>query len=483
MNILAIDQGTTGTTTVLYDEKGSIVDKSYRELTQIYPKPGWVEHDPEEIWQTVKDTVEELCSRHSRKIAAVGITNQRETTILWDRKTGDPVHNAIVWQCRRSAGICAQFEEYENQFRSKTGLPVDAYFSGTKIKWILDNIKGYKKDNLLFGNVDTWLIWKLTDGKVHATDYTNASRTLIFNIVEKKWDEELCDLLNTPMSALPHVKKSMDDYGTVESIPELRGVPIFGVAGDQQAALFGQACFDRGQIKSTYGTGCFLLMNTGAEAVLSRKGLITTLAINGNGDPCYALEGSVFIAGAAIQWLRDELKAIENSADSEQAALSVEDNGGVYMVPAFVGLGAPHWDMEARGAIVGLTRGANRNHIIRAALESMAYQTYDVLSTMEEETGFTAEKLAVDGGAVENGFLMQFQADLIEKPVVRPTVIESTSLGAAYLAGLQAGIWRSSEELSRLKSVDKEFIPSMPAHMRRDLLAGWQKALRQTTVK
>ncbi len=483
MYILAIDQGTTGTTTVLYDEKGRIVDKAYREFTQIYPRPGWVEHDPMEIWQTVVDTVKELCSHHTRKIAAIGITNQRETTILWDRQTGNPIHNAIVWQCRRTAHICEQFQNHEDLFRSKTGLPVDAYFSGTKIKWILDNAKGYEKDNLLFGNVSTWLIWKLTNGKVHATDYTNASRTLIFNIVEKKWDEELCDLLNIPMPALPQVKKSIDDYGAVESIPELRGVPIFGVAGDQQAALFGQACFDSGQIKSTYGTGCFLLMNTGAEAVLSKKGLITTLAINRNGEPCYALEGSVFIAGAAIQWLRDELKTIEKSADSEQAALSVDDNGGVYMVPAFVGLGAPHWDMQARGVIVGLTRGANRNHIIRAALESIAYQAYDVLSTMEQETGFTAEKLAVDGGAVENGFLMQFQADLIEKPVIRPTVIESTSLGAAYLAGLKAGVWKNSEELNRLKSIEKEFIPSMPDNIRTDLLAGWQKALRQATVK
>jgi glycerol kinase len=481
--ILAIDQGTTGTTSVLYDEKGSIVDKAYRECTQIYPRPGWVEHDPVEIWQTVKETVKELCARRSRKIAAIGITNQRETTILWDRQTGQPIHHAIVWQCRRTAGICEQFKEHESLFRSKTGLPLDAYFSGTKIKWLLDHVKGYQKENILFGNVDTWMIWKLTNGNVHATDYTNASRTLIYNIVEKKWDEELCALLNIPMHALPRVYKSMDDYGAVESIPELRGVPIFGVAGDQQAALFGQACFDSGQIKSTYGTGCFLLMNTGAEPVLSRKGLITTLAINGNGDPCYALEGSVFIAGAAIQWLRDELKAIENSADSEQAALSVADNGGVYMVPAFVGLGAPHWDMEARGAIVGLTRGANRNHIIRAALESMAYQTYDVLSTMEEETGCAAEKLAVDGGAVENGFLMQFQADLLEKPVIRPAVIESTSLGAAYLAGLQAGVWKSSEELSRLKRIEKEFVPSMPNNIRTDLLAGWRKALRQTTVK
>lgn len=368
-------------------------------------------------------------------------------------------------------------------FRNKTGLPVDAYFSGTKIKWLLQNVKEYKVDNLLFGNIDTWLIWKLTDGKVHATDYTNASRTLIFNIIEKKWDAELCQLLNIPPSILPQVKKSVDDYGVVESIPEIADVPIFGDAGDQQAALFGQACFEEGQSKNTYGTGCFLLMNAGSNAIFSTKGLVTTLAINGKGDPCYALEGSVFIAGAAIQWLRDELKIIDKYAESEKAALSVEDNGGVYMVPAFVGLGAPHWDMQARGVIVGLTRGANRNHIIRAALESMAYQTYDVLSTMEDETGIKAEKLAVDGCAVQNDFLMQFQANIIDKPVLRPSVVESTSQGAAFLAGLKAGFWKNSDELSRLKSVEKEFIPLMDNQKREELLRGWKKALRQAMVK
>ena len=368
MYILAIDQGTTGTTTVLYNQEGEIVDKAYREFRQIYPRPGWVEHDPLEIWQTVVDSVQELKSRNKEKIVAIGITNQRETTIGWDKKTGQPIHNAIVWQCRRTADICEKLNPKEELFRNKTGLPVDAYFSGTKIKWLLENAKDYKVDNLLFGNIDTWLIRKLTNGKVHATDYTNASRTLIFNIIEKKWDAELCQLLNIPPSILPQVKKSIDDYGVVESIPEIADVPIFGDAGDQQAALFGQACFEEGQSKNTYGTGCFLLMNAGSNAIFSKKGLVTTLAVNGKGNPCYALEGSVFIAGAAIQWLRDELKIIDNSAESEKAALSVEDNGGVYMVPAFVGLGAPHWDMQARGVIVGLTRGANRNHIIRAAL-------------------------------------------------------------------------------------------------------------------
>ncbi len=483
MFILAIDQGTTGTTTVLYNQDGKIVDKAYREFRQIYPKPGWVEHDPIEIWQTAMDSVKEVKSRNKEKIAAIGITNQRETTIIWDKKMGQPIHNAIVWQCRRTADICEDLKPKEELFRSKTGLPVDAYFSGTKIKWLLENVKGYQKENLLFGNIDTWLIWKLTNGRVHATDYTNASRTLIFNIVEKKWDAELCQLLNIPPSILPEVKKSVDDYGVVESIPEIAGAPIYGDAGDQQAALFGQACFDAGQIKNTYGTGCFLLMNTGQEAIFSKKGLVTTLAVDGKGEPCYALEGSVFIAGAAIQWLRDELKIIEKSGDSEKAALSVEDNGSVYMVPAFVGLGAPHWDMQARGVIVGLTRGANRNHIIRAALESMAYQTYDVLSTMEDETGIKSEKLAVDGGAVANNFLMQFQADIINKPVVRPVVVESTSQGAAFLAGLKAGVWKNSEELNQLKSIEREFMPAMDEQKRDELFSGWKKALRQAMVK
>ncbi len=479
MYILAIDQGTTGTRSILYNELGQIVDKADRGLRQIYPQPSWVEHDPIEIWRTVVETVQELCSRNNEKIVAIGITNQRETTVIWDKNTGQPIHNAIVWQCRRTTEICEQLKAEEELFRRKTGLPVDAYFSGTKIKWLLERMKGYDSKNLLFGNVDTWLIWKLTNGKVHATDYTNASRTLIFNIVEKKWDEQLCQLLNVPSYILPQVKKSVDDYGVVESIPEIAGVPIFGDAGDQQAALFGQACFEAGQIKNTYGTGCFLLMNTGQQAIFSNKGLLTTLAVAGRGEPCFALEGSVFIAGAAIQWLRDELKILPKSGDSEAAALAVPDNGGVYMVPAFVGLGAPHWNMQARGVIVGLTRGSNRNHIIRAALEAMAYQTYDVLATMEEETGIRVDKLAVDGGAVGNNFLLQFQADILNKPVVRPSIIESTSLGVAYMAGLKAGIWKNSEELARLKSIEREFIPAMENLKRNELLKGWSRALRQ----
>lgn len=483
MYILSIDQGTTGTTSIFYDQSGRIVGKAYGEFSQIYPQPGWVEHNPMEIWQTVVDTVEELCTRYPGKIAAVGITNQRETTILWDRTTGTPIYNAIVWQCRRTAEYCESLREHEGLFRSKTGLPVDAYFSGTKVKWILENAKTYRLDNILFGTIDSWLLWKLTGGKVHATDYTNASRTLLFDIREKHWDQELCRLLDVPISILPEVRSSIDDYGVVESIPSLAGTPILGVAGDQQAALFGQVCFTKGQIKNTYGTGCFLLMNTGSEAISSSKGLITTLAVDGSGDPCYAVEGSIFIAGAAIQWLRDELGILEKASESEAAARSVENNGGVYLVPAFVGLGAPHWDMRARGVLVGLTRGTNRNHIIRAALESMAYQTYDVLSTMEQETGIKTRKLAVDGGAAANDFLLQFQADIINKPIVRPSVVESTSLGAAYMAGLKSGIWKDCEELVHLKTYEREFIPSMDDESRKMLLEGWQKALRQAMLK
>jgi len=483
MYVLSIDQGTTGTTTVLYDSHGKTAGKAYRELRQIYPQPGWVEHDPMEIWETVRATVEEVCSAHPATIAAIGITNQRETTILWDKNTGLPVYNAVVWQCRRTVDSCRRLREHEDVFRKKTGLTLDAYFSGTKIKWILENTKGCRIDDIFFGTVDSWLIWKLTGGRFHATDYTNASRTLLYNITEKRWDEELCRIMGIPLSILPEVKKSMDDYGVVRSIPALEGIPIFGVAGDQQAALFGQTCFGKGQIKNTYGTGCFLVMNTGSEAIFSRRGLITTLAVDERGEPCYALEGSIFIAGAAIQWLRDELRILENSSDSEEAARSVADNGGVYLVPAFVGLGAPHWDMEARGALVGLTRGANRNHVIRAALESMAYQTRDVLVTMERETGMETGKLAVDGGASSNDFLMQFQADIIDKPVVRPSIIESTSLGVAYMAGRKAGIWRSGEDLTRLKSHTDEFVPSMDSETRERLLQGWQKALRQAMTR
>ncbi len=480
--ILSIDQGTTGTRAVLYNNKGEIAGKAYREIHLTYPRPGWVEQDPLEIWNTVVDTVEEVCSGFEGKIAAVGITNQRETTVLWDRKTSAPVYNAIVWQCRRTAGLCENLRDSAAEIRKKTGLPVDAYFSATKIQWILGH-QGKPGANLAFGNIDAWLIWKLTNGKMHATDYTNASRTMLFNIHQCRWDRDLCSLLKIPEGVLPKVQKSAGPFGMVESISCLRGVPILGVAGDQQAALFGQACFDEGQAKNTYGTGCFLLMNTGEKAVESKHGLLTTLAVDGKGNPCYALEGSVFIGGAAIQWLRDELGILAKASDSQQAAGLVADNGGVYLVPAFVGLGAPHWDMQVRGLLTGLTRGSNRNHIIRAALESMAFQSLDVLRAMEQDSGMGLETLAVDGGASANDFLMQFQADILGRPVLRPAVIESTSLGAAYLAGLQAGIWKGQAELAGMRRVEREFVPALSSNERSQLLEGWQKALRQTLTR
>lgn len=483
MFILSIDQGTTGTTTILYNKQGQAVDKAYRSFRQIYPQPGWVEHDPLEIWATVTDTIGELLQRNTGSIEAIGITNQRETTVVWDAKSGQPVYNAIVWQCRRTADYCEQLKEHSKLIRQKTGLPVDAYFSATKIHWILENIPDLGGRDLKFGTIDSWLIWQLTGGKVHATDFTNASRTMLFNITDKVWDAELCQRIGVPRDILPEVRKSVADFGTVSTIPELQGVPISGVAGDQQAALFGQRCFASGQLKNTYGTGCFLLMNTGNEPVFSEKGLLTTLAVNADGAPCYALEGSVFIAGAAIQWLRDELGLIKDAAESESLATSVADNGGVYLVPAFTGLGAPHWDMQARGTICGLTRGSNRAHLVRAALESMAYQTYDVLKTMEQETEITIRQMAVDGGATANKFLMQFQADLLNIPVERPDMVESTALGAAYLAGLGTGFWADSEELLSLPRPGLEFKPQMQNEIRDMLLIGWQKALRQTRAK
>jgi len=483
MYILAIDQGTTGTRSILFNQDGQIVDSRYKEFTQYYPKPGWVEHDPMEIWQTVVDTVTDLCSNYQGQIAAVGITNQRETTVVWDKTTGKPVYNAIVWQCRRTAKMCDNLDKFESVFTAKTGLPVDAYFSGTKIRWILDKIGNNTRENLFFGTIDTWLIWKLTNGKVHATDYTNASRTLIFNIVDKIWDRSLCDIIGVPISILPEIKHSMDDYGKIEAIECLKNVPISGVAGDQQAALFGQGCVERGSVKNTYGTGCFAMMNLGNEFQLSDKGLLTTLAIDKQGQPCYAFEGSIFIAGAVIQWLRDELHLIESATESESAALKVSDNNGVYIVPAFVGLGAPHWDMDARGIITGLTRGANRNHIIRAALESIAYQSADVLNLMESEAGIAIRELVVDGGTVVNNFLMQFQADILDRPVLRPAMAESTALGAAYLAGLKCGFWTDIDELLKLKKIDHRFEPAMKSDVREQYLNGWQQALRQAMTR
>ncbi len=480
MSILAIDQGTTGTTTIIYDKSGLPKAKAYREFTQIYPKPGWVEHDPEEIWQTVVDTVQTTTRQSSEKIEAIGITNQRETTVVWDKVSGKPIMNAIVWQCRRTASICKTLEGDADKIRSLTGLPVDAYFSGSKIKWILDTHPGLDTANLCFGTIDTWLIYKLTGGHVHATDYTNASRTMLFDITKKQWSDELCQLLKIPQSMLPEVRNSGGDFGSVSAIPEIKGIPITGVLGDQQAALFGQTCFEKGRVKNTYGTGCFMMMNLGQEAIQSRNGLLTTLAANEKGEPCYALEGAVFIAGAAIQWLRDELKILETAAESEAYATSLSGNDGVYLVPAFAGLGAPHWNMDARGIITGLTRGSNRNHFIRAALESMAYQTDEVLSAMEKDTSIKITELSVDGGACANNFLMQFQSDISQLSIIRPSVIESTSLGAAYCAGLNIGFWKDADAIRQNKKIERIFTPAIDSTTRYELKQGWQKAIQQT---
>ncbi|VAW77201.1 Glycerol kinase [hydrothermal vent metagenome] len=479
MYILAIDQGTTGTTSILYDRAGRIAARAYCEITQHYPQPGWVEHDAMEIWQSVVATVEELCSQHAGNIAAIGITNQRETTLLWNQHTGQPVYNAIVWQCRRTAEFCQQLQDHTDFVRAHTGLPLDAYFSGTKIRWLLDNAGIDNADDLLFGTIDSWLIWRLTGGAVHATDYSNASRTLLFDIHERCWSKPLAELIGVPLSLLPEVRASIGDFGKVTSIPALKGIPILGVAGDQQAALFGQTCFQPGQTKNTYGTGGFVVMNTGQQAIQSKRGLLTTLAIDGSGAPCYAMEGSVFIAGAALQWLRDELRLITSATDSEMMAQAVDDNGGVYLVPAFVGLGTPHWNMQARATLTGMTRGTNRNHIVRAALEAMAYQTNDVIGLMEQESGKNIETLAVDGGACANNFLMQFQADILDRPLIRPQIIESTSLGTAYMAGLAAGLWEDTDKLTQMKLTDAEFQPGMPSSQRQRYLQGWQHAVRQ----
>ena len=483
MAILAIDQGTTGTTCVLYNEKAEVLGKAYRELRQIYPCEGWVEHDPEEIWQSVVLCVRELLERCPVTIAALGITNQRETTIVWERASGRPVYHAIVWQCRRTTELCRRFEQEKGMIAEKTGLPLDAYFSATKIRWILDTCSHLSPDALLFGTVDSWLVWKLTGGGVHATDFTNASRTMLYNIREKRWDGELLDLFGIPGSMLPEVRPSMDDFGRVSALDELAGVPVLAVAGDQQAALFGQCCFEPGSIKNTYGTGCFMVMNTGDACIRSHNGLLTTLAIDAGGRPCYALEGSVFIGGAVVQWLRDELQLMKHASESEAMARAAGSNGGVYLVPAFVGLGAPHWQMEARGTIVGLTRGTNKNHIVRAALESIAFESYDVFRAMVADSGISPDALAVDGGAADNGFLMQFQADLLGIPVLKAANIESTSLGAAFLCGLRAGIWKSDGELRMVNRHAQACYPSMEPETRDALLCGWQKALRQTLVR
>lgn len=486
--VVALDQGTTSSRAIIFDHDARIVAVSQREFTQHYPHPGWVEHDPMEIWATQSSTLTEALAKsgiHNDEIAAIGITNQRETTVVWEKATGKPVYNAIVWQCRRTAAICEELKErgLDNYVRENTGLLLDAYFSGTKVKWILDNVEGARekaeRGELLFGTIDTWLIWKMTNGEVHVTDPTNASRTMLYNIRDLQWDGHILQELGIPASMLPEVRPSSEIYGYTT-----RGggahIPIAGIAGDQQAALFGQLCFEKGMAKNTYGTGCFLLMNTGETPVKSDCGLLTTIAVGPTGNVNYALEGSVFMGGATIQWLRDELRLIDDATDTGYFAGKVKDSNGVYLVPAFVGLGAPYWDPYARGAIVGLTRGANRNHIIRAALESIAYQSRDVLDAMQKDSGIRLASLKVDGGAVANDFLMQFQSDIMGTTVVRPKLIETTALGAAFLAGLAVGFWKSTAELSDKFSIDREFEPTLPAEQREQLYAGWQKAVTRS---
>jgi glycerol kinase len=487
--ILALDQGTTSSRAILFDKSGQIVGVAQKEFTQIYPKPGWVEHDPMEIWGTQSGVAREVLETKGvrpQEVAAIGITNQRETTVVWDKETGKPIYHAIVWQDRRTAEICDALKEkgLEPYIRENTGLVIDAYFSGTKIKWILDNVEGARekaaKGELLFGTIDTWLIWNLTRGRVHITDYSNASRTMLYNIKELKWDETLLAELGIPASMLPEVRPSSTIYGVTD--PQTFGgaeIPIAGVAGDQQAALFGQTCFEPGTAKNTYGTGCFMLMNTGEKRVASQSGLLTTIAWGLDGKVEYALEGSIFIAGAAIQWLRDGLKFIDTAADSEYYAGKVQDPDGVYVVPAFAGLGAPYWDMYARGAIFGLTRGTRKEHIIRATLDSLAYQTKDVLSAMESDSGIQLRGLRVDGGAVANNLLMQFQADILGVPVERPAVTETTALGAAYLAGLAVGFW-TKDDIANNSRLDAVFEPKMDEETRTKLYKGWKKAVKRT---
>lgn len=486
--ILSLDQGTTSSRAILFDKAGKVVHVSQKEFTQHFPKPGWVEHDANEIWGSVLAVIAGVLSESNVKpdqIAGIGITNQRETTVVWDKETGVPVYNAVVWQSRQTSGICDELKEkgYNDLFRDKTGLLIDAYFSGTKVKWILDNVEGARQKadegKLLFGTIDTWLIWKLSGGRAHVTDYSNASRTLMFNIYDLKWDEELLDILGVPASMLPEVKPSSEVYAnTVDYHFFGKEVPIAGAAGDQQAALFGQACFEEGMAKNTYGTGCFMLMNTGEKAVKSEHGLLTTLAWGLNGKVEYALEGSIFVAGSAIQWLRDGMRMLKNAKDSEDYAAKVESTDGVYVVPAFVGLGTPYWDSDVRGAVFGLTRGTSKEHFVRATLESLAYQTKDVLSAMEADSGIELKTLRVDGGAVMNNFLMNFQSDVLNVPVERPVVNETTALGAAYLAGLAVGYWESQEEIATQWAIDRSFDPKMSDEDRDQLYGGWKKAVK-----
>lgn len=485
--IMALDEGTTSCRCILYNKKGEMVSVAQKEFRQIYPNAGWVEHDAMEIWSTQIGVAQEALYKINctyENIEAIGITNQRETTVVWDRETGEPVYNAIVWQCRRTAEYCDSLKAkgLEPSFREKTGLPIDAYFSASKLRWILDNVEGARAKaeagKLLFGTIETWLIWKLTGGRVHVTDYSNASRTMMFNINELKWDEDILAELDIPVSMLPEPVPSSFIYGETEEHIFGGPVRISGAAGDQQSALFGQGCFEKGQAKNTYGTGCFLLMNTGESPVYSKNGLVTTIAWGIDGKVNYALEGSVFVAGAAIQWLRDELELIDSSPESERLALSVPDTNGVYIVPAFAGLGAPYWNPYARGAIFGLTRGADKCHLTRATLESLAYQTNDLLEAMKEDIGYELLSLQVDGGACANNFLMQFQADITAKPVKRPECIETTSLGAAYLAGLATGFWSDMDDITENLKTDREFTASMNEEKRTKLLAGWKKAVR-----
>ncbi|MDO5115249.1 MAG: glycerol kinase GlpK [Synergistaceae bacterium] len=486
--IMALDAGTTSNRCILFNEKGEICSVAQKEFTQYYPQPSWVEHDANEIWATQLGVAIEAMAKIGAKstdIAAIGITNQRETTVVWDKNTGEPVYHAIVWQCRRTSEYCDSLKAkgLAEKFREKTGLVLDAYFSGTKLRWILENVPGAReraeKGELLFGTIDTWLIWKLSGGKIHVTDYSNASRTLLYNIKELKWDDEILAELNIPKCMLPEVKPSSAVYGETDEALFGAPVKIAGAAGDQQAALFGQACFTPGEAKNTYGTGCFMLMNIGDEIKYSKNGLVTTIAWGlEEGKVSYALEGSIFVAGAAIQWLRDELKIVDSSPDSEYYARKVDDTNGVYVVPAFVGLGAPYWDQYARGTIVGLTRGANKSHLIRATLESLAYQTYDVLKAMEEDSGISLAALKVDGGACKNNFLMQFQSDVIQAPVRRPMCVETTAMGAAYLAGLAVGYWKTKDDVLSNWAIDNEFKPEMCPDKAEKLIDGWKKAVK-----
>ena len=487
--VMALDAGTTSNRAILFDRGGKVCSVAQKEFSQIFPKPGWVEHDAHEIWSTQLGVAVEAMQKigvDASDITAIGITNQRETTILWDRHTGEPVYNAIVWQCRRTSRICDDLKAQglTDLFRQKTGLVIDAYFSATKIKWILDHVPGLRdraeKGDILFGTVETWLIWRLTRGKVHVTDYSNASRTMLFNILDLRWDEEILEILDIPKKMLPEARPSSEIYGETDASFFGASIPIAGAAGDQQAALFWEACFNAGEAKNTYGTGCFLLMNTGPTPVFSEKGLVTTIAWGLSGQVSYALEGSIFVTGAAIQWLRDELRFISTAGESEKLASSVHDTAGCYVVPAFTGLGAPYWDQYARGAIVGLTRGVNRAHIVRATLESIAYQTLDVLEVMQEDSGIRLNTLKADGGASNNDFLMQFQADIANVPVMRPACVETTALGAGYLAGLAVGFWPGTKELVSNWQVDRVFQPAMDDNKRQAQIAGWKKAVTRS---